>query len=40
MPSILVIFVIAWVITQTAKYFLELRNDKNIKFKRVMSESG
>lgn len=40
MPSILVIFVAAWVITQGAKYMLELRNHKNVKLRRVMSESG
>lgn len=40
MPSILVIFVIAWAITQTTKYFLELKNDRNVKFRRVISESG
>lgn len=41
MPSILVIFVAAWVITQGAKYMLELRNHKNaVKLRRVVSESG
>ena len=40
MPSILVIFVSAWVITQGAKYMLELRNHKNVKLRRVVSESG
>ena len=40
MPSILVIFVAAWVITQGAKYMLELRNYKNVKLRRVVSESG
>ena len=40
MPSILVIFVIAWAMTQTTKYFLELKNDRNVKFRRVISESG
>ena len=40
MPSILVIFVAACVITQGAKYMLELRNHKNVKLRRVVSESG
>ena len=40
MPSILVIFVAAWVITQGDKYMLELRNHKNVKLRRVVSESG
>ena len=40
MPCILVIFVAAWVITQGAKYMLELRNHKNVKLRRVVSESG
>lgn len=40
MPPILVIFVTAWAIAQGTKYILELRNDKNVKFRRVISESG
>lgn len=40
MPSILIIFILAWAITQGTKYLLELKNDKNVKFRRVISESG
>lgn len=40
MPKILIIFVLAWVIAQGAKFFLELNKDKKVKFRRVISESG
>lgn len=40
MPKILIIFLLAWVIAQGAKFFLELHKDKNVKFRRVISESG
>ena len=40
MPRYLVIFVLAWVIAQGAKYILEIRKDKSAKFKRIITESG
>ena len=40
MPKILIIFITTWIITQSAKFFLELNKDKNVKFRRVISESG
>lgn len=40
MPKILIIFIVAWVIAQGSKFFLELHKDKNVKFRRVISESG
>lgn len=40
MPKYLVIFVLAWVIAQGIKYILEIRNDKTVKFRRIISESG
>lgn len=40
MPKYLVIFVLAWVIAQGAKYILETRKDKSAKFRRIISESG
>ena len=40
MPRYLVIFVLAWIIAQGAKYILEIRKDKTAKFKRIITESG
>jgi acid phosphatase/vanadium-dependent haloperoxidase related protein len=40
MPRYLVIFVLAWVIAQGAKYILEIRKEKSAKFKRIITESG
>ena len=40
MPRYLVVFVLAWVIAQGAKYILEIRKDKNAKLKRIITESG
>lgn len=40
MPKIFIIFVLAWAIAQGAKFFLELHKDKNVKFRRIISESG
>lgn len=40
MPRYLVVFVLAWVIAQGAKYILEIRKDKSAKFKRIITESG
>ena len=40
MPRYLVIFVLAWIIAQGAKYILEIRKDKSAKFKRIITESG
>ncbi len=39
-PSYLIVFVSAWVIAQGAKYILEAHKDKNVSFKRVITESG
>lgn len=40
MPRYLVVFVLAWVIAQGAKYILEIRKDKSAKLKRIITESG
>lgn len=40
MPTILVIFILTWVITQGTKYLLEIRKHKKVRFLHVMSESG
>lgn len=40
MPTILVIFVLAWGIAQGTKYLLEIRKDKDARFKRIITESG
>ena len=40
MPTILVIFVLALGIAQGAKYLLEIRKDKDARFKRIITESG
>ena len=40
MPKYLVIFVASWVIAQGAKYIIEIRKNKNVRFLTAMSESG
>lgn len=40
MPIYLMIFIVAWVAAQGAKYILEIRKDKTASFKRIMTESG
>ena len=40
MPTILLIFGLAWGIAQGTKYLLEIRKDKDARFKRIITESG